>query len=69
VLGLGAQRQRAAAGKLDLEAHHHLVDRADLLDVEGAVGEALALQDQEALEDAPDRAVRHHRQALRCFVR
>ena len=29
-------------GSLDREAHDRLVDRADLLDIEGAVGEALA---------------------------
>jgi len=34
-----------------------LVDRADLLDIEGAVGEPLAVEDRELLEDPVDRAV------------
>ena len=38
----GADRERAPGGRLDREAHHGLVDRADLLDIERAVGEPLA---------------------------
>jgi hypothetical protein len=54
---LGADGDARALGALDVEAHHRLVDRADLLDVEGAVGEALAVEDEQALEDAPEHAV------------
>ena len=42
---------------LDVVAHQRLVDGADLLDVERLVGEARALEDDEALEDAVDGAV------------
>ena len=49
---------------LDGEAHHGLVDRADLLDVESAIGKpfagaaSLALQRHQAFEDAQEAAVR-----------
>src|SRR5690606_27665737 len=47
VLGLGAQSQRATAGQLDLEAHHDLVDRADLLDVQGSIRQPLAVKNEQ----------------------
>ena len=59
----GADGEHPARGELDREAHDDLVDRADLLDVEGAVGEPLAgpgrglLDGHEAFEDAPEAAV------------
>ena len=54
---VGLDGDRGALGDAQLEAHHGLVDRADLLDVEGAVGDALAVEDEEVLEDAVDDAV------------
>ncbi len=55
---------------LDREAHDGLVDRADLLDVERAVGQALArrrrsLQCHQAFEDAQDAAVGDRQHARR----
>ena len=53
----------AAGGGLDGEAHHRLVDRADLLDVERAVGEPLAdlgrrvLDGHQVLQDPQEAAV------------
>jgi hypothetical protein len=41
----------------DVVAHEGLVDAADLFDVEGAVGEALAAEEDEALEDLVEGAV------------
>ncbi len=57
VLLLRLDRHRAAGRGLEPEAHHRLVDRADLLHVERAVGDALAVEDEELLERAVDRAV------------
>ena len=37
------------------------VDGANLLNVEGAVGEALAVEHHQALQHLPDGRVRHHR--------
>ncbi len=54
---LRLDRRRAAGRGLEPEAHHGLVDRADLLDIERAVGDALAVKDEELLERAVDRAV------------
>src|SRR5690606_17877185 len=48
-------------GGLQPEPHHRLVDRADLLDVERAVRDALAIENEELLERAVDRAVWHER--------
>ena len=53
----GLDRDRAALGHFEVEAHHRLVDRADLLDVEGAVAEPLAVEDEQVLEHAEDDAV------------
>ena len=39
----GLDGERAPGRGLDREAHHGLVDRADLLDIERAVGQALAV--------------------------
>src|SRR5262249_25618915 len=38
----GLARESAATGGPDREAHHRLVDRSDLLDVERAIGQPLA---------------------------
>jgi hypothetical protein len=51
------QADGGAGRRLDVVAHEALVDGADLLDVEGAVGEALAFEEEEALEDLVDGAV------------
>ena len=61
LLLLGLDRHRAAGRGLEPEAHHRLVDRADLLHVERAVGDALAVEDEQLLERAVDRAVGHER--------
>ena len=58
---LGLDRHRAAGRRLEPEAHHRLVDRADLLHVERAVRDALAVEDEELFERAVDRAVGHER--------
>jgi hypothetical protein len=47
---------------LDLEAHDGFIDGADLLDIEGAVGEALAGEVEEEFEDAVEGAVRNPRE-------
>ena len=46
----GLDRDRAAGRDLHPEAHDRLVHRADLLDIEGAVGDALAVEDEELLK-------------------
>ena len=53
----GLDRDRAALGHFEVEAHHRLVDRADLLDVEGAVAEPLAVEDEQVLEHAKDHSI------------
>ena len=59
------------AARLDREAHHGLVDRADLLDVERAVGQALArrrpctCERHQPFEDAQDAAVGDRQHARR----
>ena len=57
VLLLGLDRHRPPGRRLEPEPHHRLVDRADLLDVEGAVGDALAVEQQQLVERAVDGAV------------
>ena len=57
LLLLRLDRHRAAGRLLDAEPHHRLVDRADLLHVEGAVGDALAVQHQQLVEGPVDGAV------------
>ena len=57
VLLLGLDRHRQPGRRLEPEPHHRLVDRADLLDVEGAVGDALAVEQQQLVERAVDGAV------------
>src|SRR5690606_966725 len=54
---LGAEAHGRAVDAHDVVAHERLVDGADLLDVEGAVAQALALEDDEAGEDAVDGVV------------
>ena len=44
-------------GRLQAEAHHRLVDRADVLDVQGPVRDALAVQHDELLQHPVDGAV------------
>ena len=56
---LRLDRHGAAGRGLEPEAHHRLVDRADLLHVERAVGDALAVEDEELVEGAVDGAVGH----------
>src|SRR6266540_1741392 len=41
-------------GFAEFEAHHRLVDGSDLFHVEGAIADALAVEEQEVLEDAVD---------------
>ena len=48
-------------GLLQAEAHHRLVDGADLLHVQRAVGEPLAVEDEQLFEHAEDDAVGHER--------
>jgi hypothetical protein len=40
-----------------MKAHHGRIDAADLLDIEGAVREALAVQQQQRTQRAVDEAV------------
>jgi len=61
VLLVGLDRHRGASRDLEAEAHHRLVDRADLLDVESAVGKTLAVEHEQLLEYALERAVGHQR--------
>ena len=46
------------------EADHGLIDGADLLDIEGAVGEALAVEEQELFQDAEEGAVGDERELV-----
>ena len=46
-----------AVGRLQAEAHHRLVDRADVFDVQGPVGDALAVEHDELLQHPVDGAV------------
>ena len=50
----GLDRNRAGLGHFEVEAHHRFVDRADLLDVEGAVAEPLAVEDEQVLKHPED---------------
>ena len=54
---VGAEADGDAAGGFDGETHHGFVDGTDLFDVEGAVGNTLAVQIEEILEDAEEGAV------------
>ena len=70
----GLDRERRARGGLDCEAHHGLVDRADLLDIERAVGQPLAraafrLQRHQSFEDAQNAAVGDRRARAACRPR
>ena len=49
---------RAASRDLHPKAHDRLVHRADLLDVEGAVGDALAVEDKELFQHPVHRPIR-----------
>ncbi len=44
-------------GALELEVQQGLVDRADMLDVEGAVNDRLAAEDEQAREHTRDHVV------------
>ncbi|MCC7494461.1 MAG: hypothetical protein IT204_19040 [Fimbriimonadaceae bacterium] len=57
VLALADDGDGRAGHPFEREAHDGLVDRADLLDVEGAVGEPFAVEDQQVAEDALQAAV------------
>ena len=50
-------RRRKALCACEFETHHGLVDGADLLDVQGAVGEAFAVQHEQLLQRPEDGAV------------
>ncbi len=54
---IGAHGDRAAEGAADLKAHDRLVDGAYLLDLEGSVGDPLAVQDEQVLEHPVEHAV------------
>ena len=54
----GPDGDRAAGRDLHPKAHDRLVHRADLLDVEGAVGDALAVEDEKLLKHPVHRPVR-----------
>src|SRR6185436_966437 len=62
---LGLDGDGWPGGDANAEAHHDLVDRTDLLDIERSVGETLALEDEEAAENAEDGAVGNERQPRR----
>ena len=47
-----------SSGYLKGEAHDGLVDAADLFDIEVAVAEPFAVEDEQVLEDAMEHAVR-----------
>ena len=57
VLALAGERDGAPAGDLQFEAHDGLIDAADFLDIERAVGEALAVEEHELFQDAVESAV------------
>ena len=57
----------ASPGACETEAHHRFIDGADLLDIERAVGDALAIEEEEALEEAEDGAVGNQRD-LRLWI-
>ena len=65
VILAGLNRERAPCGSFDGEAHHGLIDGADLLDVESAIGEPFAWpavlpsQCHQAFKNAEHAAVRH----------
>ena len=54
---LGATAMDGPARLFEREAHHRFVDRADLLDVQRPVREALAVEDEQILQHAEDDAV------------
>ena len=58
---VGAEADGDAVGGFDGETHHGFVDGADLFDVEGAVGDAFAVEVEEILEDAEEDAVGNQR--------
>ena len=55
----GPDRGGAARRGLQSKPHHGLVDGTDMLDVQGAVGDALAVEDEELLQHPVDGAVGH----------
>jgi hypothetical protein len=52
-------RERRAGPSFDGESHHRFVDAADLLDIEGAVGQLFAVEAEQQVENAEDAAVGH----------
>ena len=54
---LGTDGDGLALGTSEGEAHHGFIDGADLFDIEGAIGDALAIEEEQAPEQAEDRAV------------
>jgi len=55
---LGLEGDHALGGAFHGKAHDGLVNGADLLDIEGAVGEALAIEVKQEVEDAVQSAIR-----------
>ena len=50
-----------AGCRLDLKTHHRLVDRANLLDIQRPVRDALTIEQQQLFEHLVDRSIRHTR--------
>src|SRR5262252_2048644 len=65
----GADRERAALRRLDLETHHDLIDRADLLHIERAIGKPFAavrpLEGHHPFKDAQYATIGHRQHARR----
>src|SRR5690606_13119126 len=61
LLLLRSDRHGASSRGLETEAHHRLVHRADLLDVESPIRDALAVQDEKFVEHPVYGAVRDKR--------
>ena len=56
-LGLAFDGDGWASGDFEAEAHHGLIDAADFLDVQRAVAEAFAVEDEQVVQDAEESAV------------
>ena len=56
-LGLAFDGNGWPGGDFEAKAHHGLIDAADFLHVQGAVAEALAVEDEEVVQDAEESAV------------
>ena len=56
-LAFDLEGEGESRGDFEAEAHHGFVNRADLFDIEAAVGEAFAAEEHEFGEDAEDDAI------------